>query len=111
MTKPFVLVTNVTSALLLLLQRESSVTVLEGVDVTQTNMSFFRQQLRLFATHILRCSGTPSHLRGELTPERSSFCLTPTEPFLFTQTSPSGPGSYRCATRPSLSVLRSTCTV
>ncbi|CAF88944.1 unnamed protein product, partial [Tetraodon nigroviridis] len=37
-------------------QRESSVSVLEGVDVTQTNMSFFRQQLRLFATHILRCS-------------------------------------------------------
>lgn len=41
-------------------QRESSVTVLEGVDVTQTNMSFFRQQLQLFATHILRCSGTPA---------------------------------------------------
>lgn len=41
-------------------QRESSVTVLEGVDVTQTNMSFFRQQLQLFATHILRCTGTLS---------------------------------------------------
>uniref|UniRef100_A0A674PCC8 BCL2-associated athanogene 6 n=1 Tax=Takifugu rubripes TaxID=31033 RepID=A0A674PCC8_TAKRU len=34
----------------------SSVTVLEGVDATQTNMSFFRQQLQLFATHILRCT-------------------------------------------------------
>ncbi|XP_034729836.1 large proline-rich protein BAG6 isoform X2 [Etheostoma cragini] len=34
---------------------ESSVTVLEGVDVTQTNMSFFRQQLMHIATHILRC--------------------------------------------------------
>uniref|UniRef100_A0A8C4ELC9 BCL2-associated athanogene 6 n=1 Tax=Dicentrarchus labrax TaxID=13489 RepID=A0A8C4ELC9_DICLA len=37
-------------------QRESSVTVLEGVDVTQTNMSFFRQQLQHIATHILRCT-------------------------------------------------------
>ncbi|KAM6967910.1 large proline-rich protein BAG6 isoform 2-T2 [Aplochiton taeniatus] len=36
--------------------RESSVTVLEGVDITQTNMSFFRQQLARIATHILRCS-------------------------------------------------------
>ncbi|KAK5892093.1 hypothetical protein CesoFtcFv8_012508 [Champsocephalus esox] len=36
--------------------RESSVTVLEGVDATQTNMSFFRQQLMLIATHILRCT-------------------------------------------------------
>uniref|UniRef100_A0A4W6BPW8 BCL2-associated athanogene 6 n=1 Tax=Lates calcarifer TaxID=8187 RepID=A0A4W6BPW8_LATCA len=36
--------------------RESSVTVLEGVDVTQTNMSFFRQQLIHIATHILRCT-------------------------------------------------------
>ncbi|XP_071763203.2 large proline-rich protein BAG6 isoform X1 [Centroberyx gerrardi] len=36
--------------------RESSVTVLEGVDVTQTNMSFFRQQLTCIATHILRCT-------------------------------------------------------
>ncbi|XP_054476976.1 LOW QUALITY PROTEIN: large proline-rich protein BAG6 [Anoplopoma fimbria] len=36
--------------------RESSVTVLEGVDVTQTNMSFFRQQLMQIATHILRCT-------------------------------------------------------
>ncbi|XP_061675623.1 large proline-rich protein BAG6 isoform X2 [Syngnathoides biaculeatus] len=36
--------------------RESSVTVLEGVDVTQTNMSFFRQQLTQIATHILRCT-------------------------------------------------------
>ncbi|KAG7216538.1 hypothetical protein INR49_002025 [Caranx melampygus] len=36
--------------------RESSVTVLEGVDVTQTNMSFFRQQLTRIATHILRCN-------------------------------------------------------
>ncbi|XP_039661277.1 large proline-rich protein BAG6 isoform X2 [Perca fluviatilis] len=35
---------------------ESSVTVLEGVDVTQTNMSFFRQQLMHIATHILRCT-------------------------------------------------------
>lgn len=43
-------------------QRESSVTVLEGVDATQTNMSFFRQQLQLFATHILRCTGTVSSL-------------------------------------------------
>lgn len=38
-------------------QRESSVTVLEGVDATQTNMSFFRQQLQRIATHILRCHG------------------------------------------------------
>ncbi|MEQ2272803.1 Large proline-rich protein bag6 [Xenotaenia resolanae] len=37
-------------------QRESSVTVLEGVDITQTNMSFFRQQLMQIATHILRCT-------------------------------------------------------
>uniref|UniRef100_A0A1A7W844 BCL2-associated athanogene 6 n=1 Tax=Iconisemion striatum TaxID=60296 RepID=A0A1A7W844_9TELE len=36
--------------------RESSVTVLDGVDVTQTNMSFFRQQLTQIATHILRCT-------------------------------------------------------
>ncbi|KAK2844972.1 hypothetical protein Q5P01_011631 [Channa striata] len=36
--------------------RESSVTVLEGVDITQTNMSFFRQQLNHIATHILRCT-------------------------------------------------------
>uniref|UniRef100_A0A673A040 BCL2-associated athanogene 6 n=1 Tax=Sphaeramia orbicularis TaxID=375764 RepID=A0A673A040_9TELE len=34
----------------------SSVTVLEGVDITQTNMSFFRQQLMHIATHILRCT-------------------------------------------------------
>uniref|UniRef100_A0A3Q3XH52 BCL2-associated athanogene 6 n=1 Tax=Mola mola TaxID=94237 RepID=A0A3Q3XH52_MOLML len=34
----------------------SSVTVLDGVDVTQTNMSFFRQQLQHIATHILRCT-------------------------------------------------------
>lgn len=38
-------------------QRESSVTVLDGVDVTQTNMSFFRHQLTRIATHILRCTG------------------------------------------------------
>ncbi|KAM9309453.1 large proline-rich protein BAG6 [Pholidichthys leucotaenia] len=36
--------------------RESSVSVLEGVDITQTNMSFFRQQLTHIATHILRCN-------------------------------------------------------
>ncbi|XP_044214348.1 large proline-rich protein BAG6-like [Thunnus albacares] len=36
--------------------RESSVTLLEGVDATQTNMSFFRQQLTHIATHILRCT-------------------------------------------------------
>ncbi|KAM4568360.1 large proline-rich protein BAG6 isoform 2-T5 [Fundulus diaphanus] len=36
--------------------RESSVTVLDGVDVTQTNMAFFRQQLTQIATHILRCT-------------------------------------------------------
>ncbi|XP_040020096.2 large proline-rich protein BAG6 isoform X3 [Gasterosteus aculeatus] len=36
--------------------RESSVTVLDGVDVTRTNMSFFRQQLMRIATHILRCT-------------------------------------------------------
>lgn len=36
--------------------RESSVSVLEGVDITQTNMSFFRQQLMHIATHILRCT-------------------------------------------------------
>ncbi|XP_060905955.1 large proline-rich protein BAG6 [Labrus mixtus] len=35
--------------------RESSVTVLEGIDATQTNMSFFRTQLTHIATHILRC--------------------------------------------------------
>lgn len=34
----------------------SSVAVLEGVDATQTNMSFFRQQLIRIATHILRCT-------------------------------------------------------
>uniref|UniRef100_A0A667WWS2 BCL2-associated athanogene 6 n=1 Tax=Myripristis murdjan TaxID=586833 RepID=A0A667WWS2_9TELE len=34
----------------------SSVTVLEGVDITQTNMSFFRQQLTRIATHILCCT-------------------------------------------------------
>uniref|UniRef100_A0A669BKT0 BCL2-associated athanogene 6 n=1 Tax=Oreochromis niloticus TaxID=8128 RepID=A0A669BKT0_ORENI len=37
-------------------QRESSVSVLEGVDITQTNMIFFRQQLTRIATHILRCT-------------------------------------------------------
>ncbi|XP_037532025.1 large proline-rich protein BAG6 [Nematolebias whitei] len=36
--------------------RESSVTVLDGVDATQTNMSFFRQQLMQIATHVLRCT-------------------------------------------------------
>ncbi|KAG7276568.1 hypothetical protein CRUP_019618 [Coryphaenoides rupestris] len=36
--------------------RESSVSVLEGVDITQTNMSCFRQQLARIATHILRCT-------------------------------------------------------
>lgn len=36
--------------------RESSVSVLEGVDATQTNMAFFRQQLRQIATHILHCT-------------------------------------------------------
>ncbi|XP_056261845.1 large proline-rich protein BAG6 isoform X2 [Pseudoliparis swirei] len=36
--------------------RESSVSVLEGVDATRTNMAFFRQQLMLIATHILRCT-------------------------------------------------------
>ncbi|XP_028327653.1 large proline-rich protein BAG6 [Gouania willdenowi] len=36
--------------------RESSVTVLDGVDITQTNMSFFRQQLTRIASHILRCT-------------------------------------------------------
>uniref|UniRef100_A0A3Q3FN06 BCL2-associated athanogene 6 n=1 Tax=Labrus bergylta TaxID=56723 RepID=A0A3Q3FN06_9LABR len=30
-------------------------TVLEGIDATQTNMSFFRTQLTHIATHILRC--------------------------------------------------------
>ncbi|XP_061097567.1 large proline-rich protein BAG6 [Conger conger] len=34
----------------------STVTVLEGVDITRTNMSFFRQQLTRIATHILRCT-------------------------------------------------------
>ncbi|XP_077382239.1 large proline-rich protein BAG6 isoform X2 [Festucalex cinctus] len=43
--------------------RESSVTVLEGVDVTQTNMSFFRQQLTQIATHILRCTDDSFGLR------------------------------------------------
>ncbi|KAM9807099.1 large proline-rich protein BAG6 isoform X2 [Syngnathus typhle] len=43
--------------------RESSVTVLEGVDVTQTNMSFFRQQLTHVATHILRCTDDSFGLR------------------------------------------------
>ncbi|XP_061573374.1 large proline-rich protein BAG6 isoform X2 [Cololabis saira] len=36
--------------------RESSVSVLDGVDITQTNMSFFRYQLTHIATHILRCN-------------------------------------------------------
>ncbi|XP_058503331.1 large proline-rich protein BAG6 isoform X2 [Solea solea] len=36
--------------------RESSVTVLDGVDITQTNMAFFRQQLTRIATHILHCT-------------------------------------------------------
>ncbi|XP_077576155.1 large proline-rich protein BAG6 isoform X2 [Stigmatopora nigra] len=36
--------------------RESSVSVLDGVDATQTNMAFFRQQLTHMATHILRCT-------------------------------------------------------
>ncbi|XP_036395111.1 large proline-rich protein BAG6 isoform X2 [Megalops cyprinoides] len=34
----------------------STVTVLEGVDITQTNMSFLRQQFTRIATHILRCT-------------------------------------------------------
>uniref|UniRef100_A0A3Q0T7Y2 BCL2-associated athanogene 6 n=1 Tax=Amphilophus citrinellus TaxID=61819 RepID=A0A3Q0T7Y2_AMPCI len=34
----------------------SAVSVLEGVDITQTNMTFFRQQLIRIATHILRCA-------------------------------------------------------
>uniref|UniRef100_A0A3B3DUA8 BCL2-associated athanogene 6 n=1 Tax=Oryzias melastigma TaxID=30732 RepID=A0A3B3DUA8_ORYME len=36
--------------------RESSVAVLDGVDVTQTNMSFFRHHLTTIATHILQCT-------------------------------------------------------
>ncbi|XP_077455279.1 large proline-rich protein BAG6-like isoform X2 [Stigmatopora argus] len=36
--------------------RESAVSVLDGVDATQTNMAFFRQQLTHMATHILRCT-------------------------------------------------------
>lgn len=36
--------------------RESSVSVVDGVDATQTNMAFFRQQLRQIATHILQCT-------------------------------------------------------
>lgn len=35
---------------------ESSVSVLEGVDATQTNMAFFRQQLTQIATHIVHCT-------------------------------------------------------
>ncbi|CAB1333444.1 unnamed protein product [Coregonus sp. 'balchen'] len=34
----------------------SSVAVLEGVNITQTNLSFFRQQLTRIATHILCCT-------------------------------------------------------
>uniref|UniRef100_A0A674E426 BCL2-associated athanogene 6 n=1 Tax=Salmo trutta TaxID=8032 RepID=A0A674E426_SALTR len=34
----------------------SSVAVLEGVNITQTNLSFFRQQLTRIATHILHCT-------------------------------------------------------
>ncbi|KAJ8377921.1 hypothetical protein AAFF_G00249840 [Aldrovandia affinis] len=34
----------------------STVTVLEGVDITQTNMTFLRQQFARIATHILRCT-------------------------------------------------------
>lgn len=36
--------------------RESSVSVLDGVDATQTNMAFFRHQLQQIATHILHCA-------------------------------------------------------
>lgn len=42
---------------LFVLVLQSSVAVLEGVNVTQTNLSFFRQQLTRIATHILRCTG------------------------------------------------------
>ncbi|KAI2652729.1 Large proline-rich protein BAG6 [Labeo rohita] len=35
----------------------STVTVREGVDIIQTNMSFLRQQFTRMATHILRCTG------------------------------------------------------
>uniref|UniRef100_A0A8C9S072 Large proline-rich protein BAG6 n=1 Tax=Scleropages formosus TaxID=113540 RepID=A0A8C9S072_SCLFO len=34
----------------------STVAVQDGVDITQTNLSFFRQQFTRIATHILRCS-------------------------------------------------------
>ncbi|XP_028837517.1 large proline-rich protein BAG6 isoform X2 [Denticeps clupeoides] len=34
----------------------STVSVLEGVDITQTNLSFLRQQLIAIATHILHCT-------------------------------------------------------
>uniref|UniRef100_A0A4W5N8D9 BCL2-associated athanogene 6 n=1 Tax=Hucho hucho TaxID=62062 RepID=A0A4W5N8D9_9TELE len=34
----------------------SSVAVLEGVNITQTNLSFFRRQLTRIATHILHCT-------------------------------------------------------
>lgn len=37
---------------------QSTVTVREGVDIIQTNISFLRQQFTRMATHILRCSGT-----------------------------------------------------
>ncbi|XP_011484076.1 large proline-rich protein BAG6 isoform X2 [Oryzias latipes] len=36
--------------------RESSVAVLDEVDVTQTNMAFFRHHLTTIATHILHCT-------------------------------------------------------
>ncbi|KAF5909105.1 large proline-rich protein BAG6 isoform X1, partial [Clarias magur] len=35
----------------------STVTVRDGVDIIQTNMSFLRQQFTRMATHILRCTG------------------------------------------------------
>ncbi|KAM7372710.1 hypothetical protein PAMP_007613 [Pampus punctatissimus] len=35
----------------------ATVTVREGVDIVQTNLSFFRQQFTQMASHILRCNG------------------------------------------------------
>lgn len=47
---------------------QSAVTVREGVDIIQTNMSFLRQQFTRMATHILRCRGDTTQIQAQHSP-------------------------------------------
>lgn len=53
---------------------QSTVTVREGVDIIQTNISFLRQQFTRMATHILRCTGDHRTIHTNTDPKTT---LTP----------------------------------